>query len=128
MIAVALIVVFLISVFAFLTKDPGKRMSFHKNGANSTTTPTPTATNHKNTTSPATKDKSSTNGNANVEPTFPTQTTQPGVIESATTINSTVWMQVATIAWAYYQPGVGIDTNTGLPNADTGYNVLLIGI
>jgi len=46
----------------------------------------------------------------------------PGVIESAQTINSTVWMQVAANAWAYFQPDVGVDSNTGLPYAGgTGY-------
>jgi hypothetical protein len=46
----------------------------------------------------------------------------PGVIESAQTINSTVWMQVAANAWAYFQPGVGVDPDTGLPYAGgTGY-------
>ena len=39
----------------------------------------------------------------------------PGFIKSAQSINSTVWMQVATYAWAYYRPNVGVDPNTGLP-------------
>ncbi|MGA3291068.1 MAG: DUF3131 domain-containing protein [Candidatus Bathyarchaeia archaeon] len=41
----------------------------------------------------------------------------PGLIESAQTINSTVWRDVAANAWAYFQPGVGVDSNTGLPYA-----------
>ena len=41
----------------------------------------------------------------------------PGLIESAQTINSTVWMKVAAYAWTYFQPGVGVDGNTGLPYA-----------
>ena len=41
----------------------------------------------------------------------------PGLIESAQTINSAVWMKVAANAWAYFQPGVGVDVNTGLPYA-----------
>jgi hypothetical protein len=40
-----------------------------------------------------------------------------GLIESAQTINSTVWMEVAANAWAYFQPGIGVDSNTGLPYA-----------
>ena len=40
-----------------------------------------------------------------------------GVIESAQTINSTVWRAVAANAWQYFQPGVGVDSNTGLPYA-----------
>jgi hypothetical protein len=39
----------------------------------------------------------------------------PGVIASAQTINSTVWRAVAANAWQYFQPGVGVDSTTGLP-------------
>ena len=46
----------------------------------------------------------------------------PGLIESALTVNSTVWMQVAANAWEYYQPGVGVNANSGLPYAGTGFN------
>ncbi len=41
----------------------------------------------------------------------------PGIIESAQTINSTVWKQVAAAAWTFFQPGVGVDSTTGLPYA-----------
>jgi hypothetical protein len=44
-----------------------------------------------------------------------------GIIESAQTINSTVWMAVAANAWQYFQPGVGVDSTTGLPGAGLGY-------
>ena len=40
-----------------------------------------------------------------------------GLIGSAEAINSTVWLQVAANAWAYFQPGVGVDATTGLPYA-----------
>ena len=40
-----------------------------------------------------------------------------GLIESAQIINSSVWNQVAANAWAYFQPGVGVDAKTGLPYA-----------
>ena len=39
-------------------------------------------------------------------------------MQNATNVNSTVWMAVATNAWAYFQPGVGVDVNTGLPYAE----------
>jgi hypothetical protein len=42
---------------------------------------------------------------------------QSSLIESSTAINSSVWRQVAVNAWAYFQPGVGVDPNTGLPYA-----------
>jgi hypothetical protein len=43
---------------------------------------------------------------------------KPGIIESAQTINSTVWKAVAADAWQYFQPGTGVDSNTGLPYAE----------
>lgn len=39
----------------------------------------------------------------------------PGLIASAQTINSTLWREVAAIAWKYFQLGVGVDSKTGLP-------------
>ena len=36
-------------------------------------------------------------------------------------MNSSVWRQVAANAWNYFQPGIGVDANTGLPNS--GYGV-----
>ncbi len=41
----------------------------------------------------------------------------PGIVESAGSMNSTVWKEVAQRAWAFFQPGVGIDSKTGLPYA-----------
>ena len=41
----------------------------------------------------------------------------PGIIETAQTINSTIWREIAANAWAYFQPGTGVDPNTGLPYA-----------
>ena len=43
----------------------------------------------------------------------------PGVIASAQTINSTVWLQVAANAWKYFQPGLGVDSTTGLPYSNS---------
>jgi hypothetical protein len=50
----------------------------------------------------------------NAKPATPTSN---GLIGSAQAINSSVWRQVAANAWAYYQPGVGVDAGTGLPYA-----------
>jgi hypothetical protein len=41
----------------------------------------------------------------------------PGIISTAWAINSTVWRQVASAAWNFYQPGVGVDAYTWLPYA-----------
>ncbi len=45
----------------------------------------------------------------------------PGVIAAGQPVTSAVWLGVAADAWAYFQPGVGVDANTGLPYADSPY-------
>jgi len=45
----------------------------------------------------------------------------PGVIESGQPVNLAVWLGVAKNAWAYFQPGVGVDANTGIPYAGDTY-------
>jgi len=114
LIAFAVIVVVLISCFALLYRPAGGKSDVvivPKN--NSTVTPSPSPQDRGPTTSGPT---------ASAYPT-PTQSSQetaykskpPGLIESAKTINSTIWKEVAANAWAYFQPGVGVDINTGLP-------------
>ena len=46
-----------------------------------------------------------------------TQQGNPGLIVAGQPVNSSVWLRVAANAWAYFQPGVGVDSNTGLPYA-----------
>lgn len=45
----------------------------------------------------------------------------PGLIESSQIVNSDVWTAVAANAWKYFQPSVGVDSNTGLPYAGGTY-------
>jgi len=121
LIVFAIIAVMLISVFAFLPKqNTSKADVIPQNTSTPTSSPgSPTAT----ATQPP-KKQSDTNQwipviqthNPIADPT----PKSPGVIESAQTINSTVWKKVATNAWNYFQPGVGVDSNTGLPYAGTG--------
>jgi hypothetical protein len=40
-----------------------------------------------------------------------------GLVVSGQPVSSSVWLGVAANAWAYFQPGVGVDPNTGLPYA-----------
>jgi hypothetical protein len=47
----------------------------------------------------------------------PTQTKSSGLVESGQPYNTSAWLSVAANAWAYFQPGVGVDPNTGLPYA-----------
>jgi hypothetical protein len=37
------------------------------------------------------------------------------VVKNSQVVNSTVWRQIANYAWSYFQPGIGVDNNTGLP-------------
>ncbi len=45
----------------------------------------------------------------------------PGLIESNPNLTATVWRTVAANAWQYFQPGTGVDSNTGLPRASLTY-------
>ena len=116
LIVVAIIAVLLISVFAFLPKESAiKGNIVSQSSDNSTATPSPTAT-------PQSQGPSFSNSTLNftevdASPTPTPAFKSPGVIQSDTTMNSTVWMEVAANAWAYFQPGVGVDAKTGLPYA-----------
>ena len=91
--AVAIAVVLLVSAFAFLPKQTnGKSDVAAQGGGNSTATSSPTAT-----------------ASSKSSPT-------PVSTESAHAFN-TDWTKVATNAWSYFQPGVGVDPSTGLPYA-----------
>ena len=110
-IVIAIIVVMLISVFAFL---PEKSVA------------------PSNLISEKTDDSTSSQEELAPEPQEPTE---PSIIDTLTdlakpileifqktpgikdahTINGTVWMKVAENAWAYYEPGSGVDPDTGLP-------------
>jgi len=46
-----------------------------------------------------------------------TQNESSALIVSGQSVDSSVWLKVAANAWAYFQPGVGVDANTGLPYA-----------
>ena len=53
--------------------------------------------------------------------TAPKQTVGPGLLVAGQPVNRSVWLGVGATAWAYFQPGVGVDSNTGLPYADGNY-------
>jgi hypothetical protein len=116
LIVFAIITVMLVSIFAFLPR--GSQSTPNKPQSSDNPTASPSATqgtnNGSNTLSQFAQFFSNLAGSA--AQAF-SQPKPPGVIESAQTINSTVWMQVAANAWAYFQPGVGVDSNTGLPYA-----------
>jgi hypothetical protein len=110
----AIIAVLLISIFAFFTKESATEANVAPQGTESETSSTPAPT----STPQAPKEESATDYLSGIlkavfREFIPGK--EPGLIKSAQTINSTIWMQVAKNAWAFYQPNVGIDSNTGLP-------------
>lgn len=116
-IAVALIAVILVSAFIFFPKIPQAA-----DVPGNTTEPVAT-TNAPNNTNKPTAAPNYTNGPTEV-PLVPWQPipdintakdTSTQVITNAQTINSSVWKQVASYAWNYFQPSVGLDSRTGLP-------------
>ena len=119
---VAIVAVLLLSLFAFFPKQSVSKANVTPQSAdNSTATPSPNApANEGNESSISNYGQLIGNIAADEEQTladsFPHA---PGLIESAQTINSTVWMKVAAYAWAYFQPSVGVNANTGLPLADS---------
>ena len=116
---VAIVAVLLLSVFAFFPKqNVGRGNVVPQNGGNSTATPSPTtAANDGNESSSSLAQWLSELAGSEEQALGPSSVGGPGLIQSAQTINSTVWMEVAANAWAYFQPGVGVDANTGLPYA-----------
>jgi hypothetical protein len=116
LIAVALVVVILVSIFAFLPR--GNQIPTPSNTD-------PVASPYVNTPSP-TNTTQSTSGNPfeilqsviiQIMPLLDPDPIAPGTIESAQPMNSTTWKQVAANAWRYFQPGTGVDSTTGLPGS-----------
>ncbi len=112
----AIAAILLLSFFAFFPKQNVSRGNIiPQNGDNSTATPLPTANNGNN--SSISNDSQGIDGLVSGEEPSSSLAGPPGLIASAQTINSTVWLKVAANAWAYFLPGVGVDSNTGLPFA-----------
>ena len=110
---VAIVAVLLISVFAFLPKqNVGRGNVIPQNSDNSTATSSPAAANRGNASSPLGIAKRVSQIDIGVaQDTGLSQY----LIQSANTINSTVWKEIAANAWEYFQPFVGINLSTGLP-------------
>ncbi len=120
--AVAIIVILLVSVFGFMPKGnkstPDVPLSTDNPTISSNNTSIPQAT-HNPTPIPGPFSQITgffTGIGASVADAF-SPPKAPGTIESAGAMNSSVWRQVAANAWNYFQPGVGVDPNTGLPRA-----------
>jgi hypothetical protein len=120
--AIALIVLMMISVFAWLSVGTPSKPIIVQPVVND---PTATPDLSQQTSSPTqtinpskVNDVTSIFRNIISSVTDPiTATKQPGLIESNPNLTATVWKTVATNAWQYFQPGNGVDRNTGLPKA-----------
>ncbi|MDR0471207.1 MAG: DUF3131 domain-containing protein [Nitrososphaerota archaeon] len=115
LVTLGLIIVILVALFAFLPKNSQSPQM---------DTPVEAASPQPSTTSPN-SDQNKIPGNMNnflqdIKEFGDRTPRKPGVIESAQTINSTTWRTVATIAWRYYQPDIGVNRNTGLPLSGAG--------
>jgi hypothetical protein len=115
--SIAIIVIMLVSVFAFLPKGNNAAPDVPQNSdvpiASPNATPQRT-TNPTRGSNPLSDIANAISGMSNAASQI-LNPRAPGVIESAQTMNSAVWQAVAANAWNYFQPGTGVDPNTGLP-------------
>ena len=123
--AIVLILVMLVSVFAWLSVgSPNKPTIVQPIGYDPTATPSMTnqTANPTSTIDPA---RMQNIGNwissAMSSITNPVMGRPPGLIESNQNLTAAVWKTVATNAWQYFQPDNGVDRNTGLPKASLGF-------
>jgi hypothetical protein len=115
--AIGLVLIMLVSVFAWLSTGTQSKPSTIQLVSNGTiATPSPTCQQSANQTKVSTGILGEIGRMINEEisvifaPTRP-----PGLIESSQNTSSAMWKEVAAVAWRYFQPGVGVDPNTGLP-------------
>lgn len=118
LLAMAIIVIILVSVFAFMPKANQTKPIAPVSTDNPTAPPTAVP---QNATPSSPSDALSQISsfftgisNSIVQAVAPRA---PGTIESNPSMNSSVWRQVAANAWQYFQPGVGVAATTGLPCA-----------
>jgi hypothetical protein len=124
--AVAIIMIMIVSVFVSLsTSSPNKPSFVQPVVNNSTDTPSPTG---QQTAGPTQKPVNTQESGSIWNPikiiqTIVNPTPRPvGLIESDPNVSAPVWKAVAANAWQYFQPGVGVDSNTGLPAGSLGWN------
>jgi hypothetical protein len=117
--SVAIVVVLLISVFAFIPKQESKPVEPMSTDS-PTASPTAVPQNNSKPTIKPTPIPNVLTGIGNVLIQVFTPPKAPGFIETSKGMNSTIWRQVAAAAWQYFQPGIGVDENTSLPNSGSG--------
>ncbi len=136
LIAFVIVTVLLVSIFAFLPKannqlDDGQQ---NTNGISDSPTDRPTDSpqdtpqvTNKPTNSPTNKPDLGSNIATYINnlATGIAEAISPktlGILESAKTMNSSVWKEVAANAWHYFDLGIGVHPTTGLPGANDDYS------
>jgi hypothetical protein len=123
--AIVLILVMLISVFAWLSVGSSNKPTIVQPVVNDPTANPSTTNQTTNPTSTINPVKPQNIGswlpNIISSITNPVIGKPPGLIESNQNLTATVWKTVAANAWQYYQPDNGVDRNTGLPKASLGF-------
>jgi len=126
LLSIAIIIILLTSVFAIvISANPNSRIDTSNyvepeitdsptEQPTPTNKPTPNATKKPTTTSTPGSDPVPYNP---LPPIVEYPTTTTGIIESNSVMDSAVWRDVARQAWRYFEPGTGVDSNTGLPGA-----------
>jgi hypothetical protein len=119
--AIALVLVMLVSVFAWLsvgTETQSDPVIVDPVSNDLTASPSPTSQQTSTPTAKPSAPPERPNWNPisiiiPIEPTRP-----PGIVETA---DSTMWKSVANYAWKYFQPDIGVSSSKGLPKASLGF-------
>ena len=124
--AIAIIVIMMISVFAWVSVGTPTKPTIITQPVLNQPTSDPSPTNSQNTpTSTVNSTKTQNMGSlfSNVFQNLADAiVSRPaGLIESNPNLTATVWRMVAANAWQYFQPGTGVDSNSGLPRASLTY-------
>ena len=118
LIVFTIIAVMLVSIFAFLPKQNDNKTNILKTSDNSTITTSGTIKETNNQTHASGILSGLAQAVAKVVAPTP-EPKPPGLIASSQAINSYVWLEVAANAWKYFQPGIGVDSTTGLPYSNS---------
>ncbi len=123
--AIVLVLVMLISVFAWLSVGSPIKPTIVQPVVNDPTA-TPSTTNQTanpvSTMNPAKMQNIGDWISSSVSSlTNPVIGKPPGLIESNQNLTATIWQTIASNAWQYYQPDNGVDRGTGLPKASLGF-------
>jgi hypothetical protein len=126
LLAIALVVIMSVSVFAWLSAETQSRPSAINLVSNGTIgSPSPTNQQTPTLTGTGTQPTPSSSDQWNpisIITEMINPTPKPaGLIESNPNVNNPVWKAVAANAWQYFQPDIGVDRATGLPRASLGF-------